>query len=121
MQRNLLILLHNNEFCAQLNYTDLRKCWYLNVYLWMGGQNTFCALHRDTLASRAGNLVLSGSKEWTFVFSENLERLHQVLGGESRLYQDLSVPDMGWLRAQDGISVVTKTLQPGQLMIVNRK
>jgi len=117
--RNLLKQLHTNDCGADLPYHDTRECRYLNVYYYVGGEKTFCALHRDTLATCAGNVVLQGFKLWIFVWAKSKERLFKVLGGEHRLGREASVPDLEWLQSQEGIYTFSISLKPGQLMMVN--
>lgn len=107
---NLLRLLHTPRD------EDERDCRYLNAYFYAGGKETFCALHRDTLGMPAGNIVLKGCKEWTFLWGGDV---CAAVGGPTRLAQEQSVPDLDWLSAQPGVHVLTTRVGPGQLILVN--
>ena len=119
ISRNLLLYLHPQHNVVDGGYTDNRDCRYINLYYYLGGKNTFAALHRDTLGMPAGNVVLEGCKQWTF-FGGSTNILEKAFGGAHRLGRELSVPDTEWLSQQyPELSVVNVDIGPGELVIVN--
>ena len=111
LEGNLLWLL-DRKFNLK---NDIRDCKYDNLYFYCGGKGSFCGLHRDTLSTRAGNLLLRGRKKWMFVYGPNAEELI----GKRRLGLEGSFLDVDWLKKQDGVSVEIFEQQPGQLIVVN--